>query len=74
LCNISEAAVEASADSESDSSVKEGTNDSEVEVKEEDTTQAVELSSEQPRGLGNLLRNSKLHSVAFNSYKHCNIC
>lgn len=45
------------ADSESDNSAKEGTNESEVaEVKEEEkeTTQAAEVTSEQPRGLGDL--------------------
>lgn len=45
---------EKSADSESDNSAKEGTNESEVEVKEEDTTQAAEVTSEAPRGLGDL--------------------
>lgn len=52
----SETAVEdeKSADTESDNSAKEGTNESEVEVKEEETTQAAaEATSEQPRGLGN---------------------
>lgn len=57
---FSEAAVEDEkpADSESDNSAKEGTNESEVaEVKEEETTQAAEVtSSEQPRGLGDLWR------------------
>ena len=45
------------AEAESDNSAKEGTNESEVvEVKEEETTQAAEVTSEQPRGLGDLLR------------------
>lgn len=46
------AAEDESADSDSDNSAKEGTNESEVDVKEEDTTQTAEVTSEQPRGLG----------------------
>lgn len=44
-------------EAESDNSAKEGT-ESEVEVKEEETTQAAEVTSEQPRGLGNALLSS----------------
>jgi hypothetical protein len=45
---------EKSADSTSDNSAKEGS-ESEVEVKEDETTAAAaEATSEQPRGLGNL--------------------
>lgn len=40
-------------DSESDSSPKEVANDGEVEIKEDETTQTVEATSEQARGLGN---------------------
>lgn len=44
-------------DSASDSSAKEGANESEVETKEDETTPAAaEATSEQPRGLGNLRR------------------
>lgn len=48
---------EKAAEIESDSSpTKEGANDSEAEVKEDETTQAAEAISEQPRGLGLLNR------------------
>lgn len=43
-------ADENSSDEVSDN--KEGTNESEVEVKEEETTPAAESTSEQPRGIG----------------------
>lgn len=54
-------------ESESDNSAKEGTNESEVEVKEEDTTQAVEVTSETPRGLGDLLPLKINSMIEFNS-------
>lgn len=55
ISNISEAPVdeEKLGDSDSDNSPKDGTSESDVE--EDDTTQAAaEVTSEQPRGLGNL--------------------
>lgn len=57
---FSEAAAEddTPAESESDNSAKEGTNESEVAVQEEDTTQSAEPSSETPRGLGKIIKYS----------------
>lgn len=53
--DILEASVgdEKAVDSENDNSPKEGASDSEVDVKEDETTQTAEATSEQPRGLGN---------------------
>lgn len=50
-----EAAVDENDENESDNATKEGAKDvseSVNELKEEETTQAVEVTSEQPRGLG----------------------
>lgn len=55
LCNrekISLAEPTADENSSDEVSDKEGTNESEVEVKEEETTPAAESTSEQPRGIG----------------------
>lgn len=52
--------AEPSADEDNSEEVsdKEGTNESEVESKEEETTPAAEATSEQPKGLGGKINDS----------------
>ncbi|XP_070499819.1 serine-rich adhesin for platelets isoform X2 [Chironomus tepperi] len=62
VTSTTEAAVDETEENESDNAAKEGAKDvseSVNELKEEETTQAVEVTSEQPRGLG-LLNRRKL--------------